>query len=172
MVVKHVFLFPVPHDSESLYHYSFLFNFFSHSPFMLLHLDSQEGINSTLYVTPLSFFFICHSIFKPSHAIAITLRIHYLAHASLPPHPSFHPCCQVYMVYVSIYALTLSVYSLLSVSCTLCCAPPLSFALPPISLCVPSEWYQQHVACLYSISITLPTTKVNCEWERERIKSI
>lgn len=46
----------------------------------------------------------------------------------------FPPCCQVYMVYVclSVCALTFSVYSLLSVSSTLCCAPPLSFTLPPI----------------------------------------
>lgn len=77
-------------------------------------------------------------------------------------------CCQLACVYkimcfLSIYVPTLSFNSLLSAA---------GFVVHILSslacFSAPSRQYECHVACLYSMSIIIPTTKHNSKGERER----
>lgn len=140
--------------------------FFSVSPFSFIHfhpiafhfLSTLGGeISSMVFaslLSTLSAFPCCASItsLKPP-----TTRI-------MPPPLQ---CCQlacvcVIMCFLSIYAPTLSFNSLLSAA---------GFVVHILSslacLSAPSRQYECHVACLYSMSIIIPTTKHNSKGERE-----
>lgn len=164
LMVKHVFRFPPSLWLSLCIITSFSSFSFQHS-FLLLLFNSRGGIECKLHVSPLSFFFFIH----PSVFTHLRWNWYQAVHPLPPPPPStciilpsLHAAKCTWSMTLFICALTSSVFSLFSVSSILWCAP----SYHP-SLCAPSEWYQQRVACLYSISITLPTTKVNSEWERD-----
>lgn len=161
MVVKHVFLFPAPFWLS-------LFLSLSYSPhsFLLLLLHSQGGINSMLRVYLLSFFFIHPSFFTPSHAIDITLCIHYLTHPSPPHASSLHAAKCTWSMCLSVLWLSLcTLYSQLVAHFVVHLLSLLPF-LPSLLLC--TQWAISVACGLSLLHLNYTYYYKGQPWDRER----
>lgn len=116
--------------------------------------DQQHGVRLPSIYSFRLFMLCIHNLAEASH---------HTHHASTSPMLPASLCVYKIMCFLSIYAPTLSFNSLLSAA---------GFVVHILSslacLSAPSRQYECHVACLYSMSIIIPTTKRNSKGERER----